>query len=65
MNHLEKPYVYGETGPDRFDCSGLALYVYKKVANIDIGRDTYAQVKEGREVSQSELQPGDLVFPHA
>jgi len=57
------PYVYGATGPGTFDCSGFTSYVYRNVLGIDIGRDTYAQIGAGREVSQSELQPGDLIFP--
>ena len=27
---LGKPYVWGATGPDSFDCSGLAMYVWAK-----------------------------------
>lgn len=26
LEHLGKPYVLGEAGPDRFDCSGLVMY---------------------------------------
>ncbi|MBD7910261.1 NlpC/P60 family protein [Clostridium cibarium] len=63
MKHLGKPYVYNTTGPDTFDCSGFTSYVYRHALGIEIGRDTYAQVNSGREVSQSELKPGDLVFP--
>jgi len=64
-NQLGKPYAWGGTGPNSFDCSGLTSYLYKKVAGIDIGRDTYSQVNSGIEVSQVDLQPGDLVFPDA
>ena len=63
--HLGKAYVWGAKGPDNFDCSGFTSYVYKTVTGIWIGGDTYSQIGAGREVSQSELQPGDLVFPHA
>jgi len=63
MKFLGTPYVYGATGPSSFDCSGFTSYVYRNVLGIDIGRDTYAQIGAGREVSQSELQPGDLIFP--
>lgn len=64
-NHLGKWYQYGATGPNTFDCSGLTSYVYRKAAGINIGRSTYDQINAGREVSYSELQPGDLVFPHS
>lgn len=63
--HLGKAYVYGATGPSNFDCSGLTQYVYRKAAGIDISRTTYTQINVGTPVSQSQLQPGDLVFPHA
>lgn len=62
--HLGKPYVYGATGPNAFDCSGFTSYVYAKLG-YSIGRTTYNQINAGREVSYSQLQPGDLVFPHS
>ena len=58
---IGKPYVYGATGPNEFDCSGLTQYVYKS-AGKNISRTTYTQVKEGVEVSRNNLMPGDLVF---
>ncbi|WP_297637787.1 C40 family peptidase [uncultured Clostridium sp.] len=63
--HLGKPYVWGATGPDSFDCSGFTSYVYRKAAGREIGRTTYNQVGAGRAVSRSQLQPGDLVFTSA
>lgn len=62
---LGKPYVYGAKGPNSFDCSGFTSYVYRNAAGIEIGGSTYSQINAGREVSYSQLQPGDLVFPHA
>ena len=62
---LGRPYVYGASGPNSFDCSGLTSYVYKNAAGINIGRTTYDQIKSGLEVSRSNLQPGDLVFTSA
>ncbi|MFJ3774386.1 NlpC/P60 family protein [Streptomyces sp. NPDC090075] len=58
---LGSPYVWGATGPDAFDCSGLAQAAYRS-AGVSIPRTTYAQINAGRRVSRSELQPGDLVF---
>lgn len=59
---LGKNYVYGASGPDTFDCSGLVQYCYGQIG-ISLARDTYGQVNEGYEVSSSDLQPGDLIFP--
>ena len=58
---IGKPYVYGASGPNEFDCSGLTQYVYKSTGK-NISRTTYTQVKEGVEVSKKDLKPGDLVF---
>ncbi|WP_151477091.1 C40 family peptidase [Streptomyces albicerus] len=58
---LGSPYVWGATGPDAFDCSGLMQAAYR-AAGIELPRTTYAQINAGQRVSQSELQPGDLVF---
>jgi len=60
--HLGKPYLYGATGPNSFDCSGFTSYVYKTVTETDIGRRTYDQIKAGIAIPEAELKPGDLVF---
>ena len=57
-----KPYVWGATGPDKFDCSGLVQYVYQHAAGINLPRTTYDQVKAGQTVPLDQLQAGDLVF---
>ena len=54
-------YVWGATGPNAFDCSGLTSWAYAQVG-VSIGRTTYAQYGNGMAVAYSELQPGDLVF---
>ncbi|EPY2272149.1 NlpC/P60 family protein [Clostridium sporogenes] len=58
------PYVWGGTSPSGFDCSGFVQYVYRNAAGIELPRDTYGQIGAGPRVSQDQLQPGDLVFPH-
>jgi cell wall-associated NlpC family hydrolase len=58
---LGSPYVWGATGPDSFDCSGLMQAAYRS-AGVSLPRTTYAQIGAGRRVSPSELLPGDLVF---
>lgn len=55
------PYVWGATGPDTFDCSGLTQWAYKQ-AGLDITRTTYTQVNDGPKVSVNDVKPGDLVF---
>lgn len=55
------PYVWGGTGPDAYDCSGLTQAAWAH-AGVSIPRDTYSQWGSLPHVSKSELQPGDLVF---
>ena len=54
-------YLYGATGPNRFDCSGFTSYVFSKVG-VKLHRTSCEQVNDGRVVAVNELQPGDLVF---
>lgn len=59
---LGKPYVWGGTGPDGFDCSGLVMMAYRSVG-IDLPRTTYAQVYAGQPVyGADQLAAGDLLF---
>lgn len=59
---LGKPYEWGETGPNGYDCSGLVYAAYRS-AGVSIGRTTYTQIFNGTAISKSDLMPGDLVFP--
>lgn len=55
-------YVWGATGPNTFDCSGLVQYVYKNALGKNIPRTAYEQSKVGLPINQKDLQVGDLVF---
>ncbi|MCR4944001.1 MAG: C40 family peptidase [Clostridium sp.] len=63
MRFIGVDYVWGGTTPSGFDCSGFTQYVFSNAAGKRIGRTTYDQVTSGVEVSFSNLQPGDLIFP--
>jgi cell wall-associated NlpC family hydrolase len=58
---LGKPYVWGATGPDSYDCSGLVQAAWAS-AGVSIPRVTYDQWTALPHVSSSSLQPGDLLF---
>lgn len=64
LSRLGRPYVWGATGPDQFDCSGLVQWSYAQ-AGVHLGRTTYQQINDGVPVPRSLVRPGDLVFPHA
>lgn len=63
LSRLGRPYVWGATGPDRFDCSGLVQWAYAQ-AGVRLRRTTYEQIRDGVPVARSDIRPGDLVFPH-
>ena len=56
-----KPYRYGGSGPDSFDCSGLTGYVWR-AAGKELPRTSRDQANATRSIARSELIPGDLVF---
>lgn len=58
---LGKPYQYAAAGPDAFDCSGLTMMAWRQ-AGVSLPHSSRMQYSEGRKVSRSELQPGDLVY---
>jgi peptidoglycan DL-endopeptidase CwlO len=60
-HQLGKPYLWGGTGPDAFDCSGLVMMAYR-AAGIDIPRTSQEQWLWGPRVSPNQVQAGDLVF---
>lgn len=64
LSRLGRPYVWGATGPDQFDCSGLTQWAYAR-AGIHLDRTTYQQIYDGVPVPRSQVRPGDLVFPTA
>jgi cell wall-associated NlpC family hydrolase len=61
MSKIGVPYVWGGTGPDAFDCSGLMQWAYKQVG-VRLPRTSRAQSHVGTSVSKGDLRPGDLVF---
>lgn len=66
MKQVGKPYVWGGTGPDTFDCSGLVLWSYTKAGIEEAGmtppRVAAAQGKTGKRIKEEDLVAGDLIF---
>jgi peptidoglycan DL-endopeptidase CwlO len=61
LRHLGKPYVFGASGPNTFDCSGLTQWAWAK-AGVSMDHYTGSQAYAFPRVSPNELEPGDLVF---
>ena len=60
-----KPYVWGDEGPNAFDCSGLVYAAYKSAG---LGWPIWDRLNSGlyytytKQIPLSEMQPGDLLF---
>lgn len=59
---LGKPYVWGATGPNSYDCSGLVYAAYK-AAGLPVQRVTASAFgRQGNAVDLAHAQPGDVVY---
>jgi len=63
ISYLGAPYVYGSTGPESFDCSGLSYRVFAD-NGIAIPRTVSALETIGEHVDRDDLVPGDLIIFH-
>lgn len=62
--HVGKRYQWGAAGPNRFDCSGLALYVTRKATGKKLPRTAHSQMNSEKlkPISRAKAKPGDFVF---
>lgn len=60
-DYIGSSYVYGAKGPNSFDCSGFTSHVLRQF-DIALLGSSMGQAKQGRAISPSEAQPGDLVY---
>ncbi|OLT10353.1 hypothetical protein BJF78_29030 [Pseudonocardia sp. CNS-139] len=61
MAEVGKPYVWGATGPNTYDCSGLVLRAFQS-AGINLPRVSRQQYYAGGHVPVAQAQAGDLLF---
>ena len=61
-NQLGDRYVAGRSGPNAFDCSGLARYVVKHATGRTLPHYSKAQYRVTKRVAKKNQRPGDLVF---
>lgn len=61
----KKPYVWGDEGPNSFDCSGLVYAAYKSAG---LGWPIWDRLNSGlyytytKQIPLAEMEPGDLIF---
>lgn len=58
---LGTPYVWADSSPSGFDCSGFVSYVFKNFG-YTVNRTAASMYTNGVAVDKSELQIGDAVF---
>lgn len=56
---IGKPYVFGASGPNSFDCSGLVLAAYKQVG---VPLPHFVGMQAAMCLRTTAPQPGDIVF---
>jgi peptidoglycan DL-endopeptidase CwlO len=61
LAQLGDPYVWGATGPDSWDCSGLTMGAWAH-AGVQLPHYSVAQYEQTKHISADELRPGDLIF---
>jgi peptidoglycan DL-endopeptidase CwlO len=61
LRQVGKPYQWGATGPNAYDCSGLVFAAYA-AAGVTIARTTFGWRQDGPPVPLTQIQPGDLLF---
>lgn len=61
VKQIGDSYVWGASGPIRWDCSGLTMRAFQQ-AGVRLPHSSRAQYGYGRSISRGNLQPGDLVF---
>ncbi|MFD4368953.1 C40 family peptidase [Rhodococcus sp. NPDC058521] len=55
-----KPYLWGGTGPNAWDCSGLVQWAFRQ-AGVNLPRTTWEQTEVGAHIPLWALAPGDVV----
>jgi cell wall-associated NlpC family hydrolase len=60
LTRIGSPYVWGGSGPNQFDCSGLVMWAFQQ-AGISLPHSSQALARGGQPVDMSQMQPGDVV----
>ena len=60
LTRVGAPYVWGDAGPDSFDCSGLVVWAFHQ-AGITVPHSSEALATGGQPVALDQMQPGDEI----
>jgi cell wall-associated NlpC family hydrolase len=61
LRQLGSPYLFGASGIQYWDCSGLTMRALQQ-AGISLPHSAAAQTSYGKSIPFSQVRPGDLVF---
>ena len=61
LSQVGKPYQWGASGPDSYDCSGLTMWAWAH-AGVSLPHNSGAQYSATKRVPRPDLAPGDLLF---
>jgi peptidoglycan DL-endopeptidase CwlO len=61
LSQIGKPYQWGASGPDSYDCSGLTMWAWAH-AGVSLPHNSGAQYSATKRVPRPDLTPGDLLF---
>ncbi|CAN5796758.1 hypothetical protein BH23ACT10_BH23ACT10_33830 [soil metagenome] len=61
LAQVGKPYAWGGSGPNSYDCSGLMMASWG-AAGVSLPHNSRMQYNATQRVSRSQLQPGDILF---
>jgi cell wall-associated NlpC family hydrolase len=62
LQQVGDPYIFGATGPDAFDCSGLVIYSWRQAGYLVPVRTADQMRRISSPVPRGQEQPGDMVF---
>ncbi|MFF0339814.1 NlpC/P60 family protein [Kribbella sp. NPDC004875] len=61
LKQLGDMYLWGATGPNRWDCSGLTQGAWEQ-AGVQLPHYSVAQYEQIQHIQEDDLRPGDLIF---